>query len=78
MVEVKSAEIRKQEEDYLIVSIEGAPDGTEGGDDTRESAWQLEMRTLREIGARWRTCHVLLRMVVKEIFTQARMSKVTL
>ena len=37
-VEVKSAEVRKQEEEYLIVSIDGAPDGTEGGDGTRESA----------------------------------------
>jgi hypothetical protein len=37
-VEGKSAEVRQQEEEFLIVSIDGAPDGTEGGDDTRESA----------------------------------------
>ena len=33
-VEVKSTE----EEDFRIVSIDGAPDGTEGGDGTTESA----------------------------------------
>jgi hypothetical protein len=33
-VEEKSAE----EEDFRIISIDGAPDGTEGGDGTTESA----------------------------------------